>query len=108
MSASKIVFINWLVTIKFYHHWLQKRGVHALFKITLGKQIRNNYALYLNINDFVVIPEEKVEEFKLAFIEQIKSNLREVFKDEIRQIIKKELKEISLKFSIHEKSRGTE
>ena len=36
----------------------------------------------------------KVEEFKLAFIEQMKSNLREIFKDEIRQIIKEELKEI--------------
>ena len=38
--------------------------------------------------------EEKVEEFKLAFIEQIKSNLREVFGDEIKQIIKEDLKEI--------------
>ena len=35
----------------------------------------------------------KVEEFKLVFIEQIKSNLLEVFKDEIRQIIMEELKE---------------
>ena len=35
-----------------------------------------------------------IEEFKLAFIEQMKCNLWEVFKDEIRKIIKEELKEI--------------
>ena len=45
-------------------------------------------------NEFNAAVEAKVEEFKLAFIEQMKSNLREVFKDEIRQIIKEELKEI--------------
>ena len=38
--------------------------------------------------------EEKLEESKLAFIEQIKSNLREFFKDETRQIIKEEPKGI--------------
>ena len=47
-----------------------------------------------SIDEFNAAVEEKVEEFKLAFIEQIKSNLRDVFKDEIRQIIKEELKEI--------------
>ena len=45
-------------------------------------------------DEFNAAVAEKVEEFKLAFIEQMKSNLREVFKDEIRQIIKEELKEI--------------
>ena len=45
-------------------------------------------------NEFNAAVAENVEEFKLAFIEQMKSNLREVFKDEIRQIIKEELKEI--------------
>ena len=39
-------------------------------------------------DEFNAVVEEKVEEFKLAFIEQIKSNFWEVFKDEIRQIIK--------------------
>ena len=39
-------------------------------------------------DEFNVDVEEKVEEFKLTFIEQMKSNLREVLKDEIRQIIK--------------------
>ena len=38
--------------------------------------------------------EEKVEESKLVFIEQIKSNLREFFKYETRQIIKEEPKGI--------------
>ena len=38
--------------------------------------------------------EEKLEESKLAFIEQIKSNLREFFKDETRQIVKEEPKGI--------------
>ena len=36
----------------------------------------------------------EVEEFKLAFTEQIKSNLREILKDEIRHILKKDLKVI--------------
>ena len=27
-----------VVTIKFYHLWLKKRGVHALFKITLANE----------------------------------------------------------------------
>ena len=45
-------------------------------------------------DEFNAAVAEKVEEFKLAFIEQMKSNLREVFKDEIRQIVKEELKEI--------------
>ena len=45
-------------------------------------------------DEFNVAVEEKVEEFKLTFVEQIKSNLREAFKDEIRQIIKEELEEI--------------
>ena len=35
-------------------------------------------------DEFNAAVEEKVEEFKQAFIEQIKSNLREVFKYEIR------------------------
>ena len=30
-QESKIVFINQVVTIKFYHHQLKKRGLHALF-----------------------------------------------------------------------------
>ena len=42
------------MTIKFYHYWL-KRGVHALFWITSGKQICNNYASCFNRIDFVVI-----------------------------------------------------
>ena len=37
-------------------------------------------------DEFSAAVEAKVEEFKLAFIEQMESNLREVFKDEIRQI----------------------
>ena len=41
-------------------------------------------------DEFNAVIDEKEEEFKLAFIEQVKSNLRELFKDEIRQIIKKE------------------
>ena len=45
-------------------------------------------------NEFNAAVAEKVDEFILAFIEQMKYNLREVFKDEIRQIIKEELKEI--------------
>ena len=45
-------------------------------------------------DDFNAVVEEKVKEFKLAFIEQIKSNIQEVFKDEIRQIIKEQLKDI--------------
>ena len=43
--------------------------------------------------------EEKVDEFKIAFIEQMNFNLREVFKDEIRQIINGELKYIEKLFS---------
>ena len=43
--------------------------------------------------------EEKVDEFKIAFIEQMNFNLREVFKDEIRQIINGELKYIEKFFS---------
>ena len=42
-------------------------------------------------DEFNATFEEKVDEFKLAFIEQLKSNLWEVFKDEIREIIKEEL-----------------
>ena len=45
-------------------------------------------------DDFNAVVEEKVKEFKLAFIEQIKSNIQEAFKDEIRQIIKEQLKDI--------------
>ena len=49
----------------------------------------------LSTDEFNAAVAEKVEKFKLAFIEQMKSNLREVLKDEeIRQIIKEELKEI--------------
>ena len=44
------------MTIKIYHHQLKKRGVHALFQITSGKQIRNNYAPRFNRIDFAVIP----------------------------------------------------
>ena len=47
--------------------------------------------------DFIFISKCKVLEapkFKLAFIEQMKSNFREVFKEEIRQTIKEELKKI--------------
>ena len=54
--TSKIVFINWVVMIKFYHHWLQERGVHAIFLITSRKQMSNNYALCFSRIDFVVIP----------------------------------------------------
>ena len=35
-------------------------------------------------DEFNAAIEEKVVEFKLTFIEQMKSNSREVFKDEIR------------------------
>ena len=45
-------------------------------------------------DEFNAAFEERFEEFKVAFIEQIEPNLWEVFKDEIRQIIKEELKEI--------------
>ena len=45
-------------------------------------------------DEFNAAVKAKVDEFKLVFTEQMKSNLREVFKDEIRQIIKEELKEI--------------
>ena len=45
-------------------------------------------------DDFNAVVEEKVKEFKLDFIEQIKSNIQEAFKDEIRQIIKEQLKDI--------------
>ena len=45
-------------------------------------------------DDFNAVVEEKVKEFKLAFIEQIKSNIQEAFKDEIRPIIKEQLKDI--------------
>ena len=38
--------------------------------------------------------QRKFEEFKEAFLEQIKSNLKEIFKDEIREIIKEELSEL--------------
>ena len=38
--------------------------------------------------------QRKFQEFKEAFIEQIKSNLKEIFKDEIREIIKDELSEL--------------
>ena len=44
--------------------------------------------------EFNAAVEEKVQEFKLTFTEQRKSDLREVFKDQIRQIIKEELQEI--------------
>ena len=35
--------------------------------------------------------QAKVEEFKVPFIKEIKSNLKEIFKDEIKAIIKEEL-----------------
>ena len=41
-------------------------------------------------DEFNAVIDEKDEEFKLALIEQVKSNLRELFKDQIRQIIKEE------------------
>ena len=41
-EQTKIIIINNVVTIKFYHHLLKKRAVHALFKITPGKQMKNN------------------------------------------------------------------
>ena len=61
-------------------------------------------------DEFSDAVEEKVEEFKLAFIEQIKSNLREVFEDEIKLIIKEDLKEIeklSLTVSLLQKHVNT-
>ena len=47
-----------------------------------------------NTDEFNAAIEEKVEEFKLTFIEQMKYNLRAVFKDEIREIFKEERKKI--------------
>ena len=47
-----------------------------------------------NTDEFNAAIEEKVEEFKLTFIEQMKYNLRAVFKDDIREIFKEELKKI--------------
>ena len=47
-----------------------------------------------NADEFNAAVEEKVEEFKLTFIEQMRFVKREVFKDEIRQIITEELQGI--------------
>ena len=44
--------------------------------------------------EFNAAVQAKFEEFKEAFIKQIKSNLKEIFKDEIREIIKEELSEL--------------
>ena len=52
--------------------------------------------------------EEKIQEFKLTFTEQMKSDLREVF--QIRQIIKEKLQEIeklSLTVSLLQKHVNT-
>ena len=45
-------------------------------------------------DDFNIAIDANEEEFKQAFIGQMKSSLREVFKDQIRQIIREELKGI--------------
>ena len=51
-------------------------------------------------DEFYAAVEEKVKEFKPAFVEEIKSTLWEVFKDEVRQITKEELRQIEkLSFS---------
>ena len=42
-------------------------------------------------HEFNAAVRAKFEEFKEAFIKQIKSNLKEIQKDEIREIIKEEL-----------------
>ena len=49
--------------------------------------------------EFNVAVQGKFEEFKEAFIKQIKSNLKEIFKDEIREIIKEALSELEKVFS---------
>ena len=38
--------------------------------------------------------QAKVEEFKVAFIQEIQSNIRDLFKNEIRELVKEETKEI--------------
>ena len=43
------------MTIKFHRRLLKKRVVQAIFLITLGKQMSNNYGPYFNRNDFVEI-----------------------------------------------------
>ena len=44
--------------------------------------------------EFNAAVQTKLEEFKEAFIEQIKSNLKGIFKDGVREIIKEELSDL--------------
>ena len=52
---SKNMLINKVVTIKFRYWLLGKRGAHAIYLITSGKQMSNNSVPFFNIIDFVVI-----------------------------------------------------
>lgn len=46
--TSKIFFVKYVLTIKFYYHSLKARGVHATFQINSGNQMDNNYAPCFN------------------------------------------------------------